>query len=194
MTQQEILEQVKRALRLAENALSRCYDVTEWPANGTSTQDAALQTAREALALLNQMPEQEKGWFIPASNMSSLAKETFANMLETINHYGQVDVVARVDGRDYRWECDGLKYARPVIAPSLTPAQRDELVEEMAEAIRGADNGLDGDPIAVLLDEAPQIDLATNTRNEANEFIMTVCRSAARAALAIAERKLVGGV
>lgn len=38
------------ALRAAENALARCYDVTEWPCSGESTQDVALAAVRAALA------------------------------------------------------------------------------------------------------------------------------------------------
>jgi hypothetical protein len=38
------------ALLAAEDALSRCYDVTEWPCNGETPQDAALATVRAALS------------------------------------------------------------------------------------------------------------------------------------------------
>lgn len=51
------------------------------------------------------------GWFIPLSSMSSLSRDTFRKMMRIIEHGGQVDVVARVDATEYRWECDGLKYA-----------------------------------------------------------------------------------
>lgn len=37
-------------LKAAEDALSRCYNVTEWPADGTTPQDEALAKVRAALA------------------------------------------------------------------------------------------------------------------------------------------------
>jgi hypothetical protein len=61
------------------------------------------------------------GWFIPLSCMTKLAQETFTQMMAVIAKGGQVDVIARCDGRDYRWECDGLKYAKPLpTAPGQT--------------------------------------------------------------------------
>ena len=38
------------ACREALEALQSCYDVTEWPANGQTKQDAAIQHLRAALA------------------------------------------------------------------------------------------------------------------------------------------------
>ena len=58
--------------------------------------------------------EQPDGWCIPLESMSSVAQETFIKMMDIIRHGGQVDVVARCDGKDYRWQCDGLKYARRI--------------------------------------------------------------------------------
>lgn len=52
-----------------------------------------------------------EGYFIPLSCMSELAQKTFKSMIETIKHGGTVDVCARVNGKEYRWECDPLKYA-----------------------------------------------------------------------------------
>lgn len=63
-------------------------------------------------------------------------------------------------------------------------APNQKLVERVAQAIRSASNGLDGDPIGGLLDETPLIDATTTTRNEADEKINCVCHSAAQAALA----------
>ncbi len=57
-------------------------------------------------------------------------------------------------------------------------------VDDLAEAIRTADNGLDGDPLCVLLDESPHIDSSTATRDEANDMILRVCRSVAAELLA----------
>jgi hypothetical protein len=53
----------------------------------------------------------DNGWFIPDEIMSTLAQETFMEMVNVICNGGAIDVVARCDGRQYRWECDGLKYA-----------------------------------------------------------------------------------
>jgi hypothetical protein len=43
-------EQLVVALRKAEEALARCYDVTDFPGDGTSNQDIALAEVRAALA------------------------------------------------------------------------------------------------------------------------------------------------
>lgn len=45
------ISELEKALRTAENALARCYDVTEWPAERGSTQLAALGDVRKALGL-----------------------------------------------------------------------------------------------------------------------------------------------
>ena len=39
-----------RALKEAESALANCYDVTEWPASGESSQDRALAFVSQAIA------------------------------------------------------------------------------------------------------------------------------------------------
>lgn len=57
------------------------------------------------------------GWFIPEDSMSEIAQGTFKKMMDVIERGGQVDVVARCDGKDYRWECDGLKYAQYAAQP-----------------------------------------------------------------------------
>jgi hypothetical protein len=43
------IERLEAALGIARDALSRCYDVTEWPADGTSTQDDAVRQIDAAL-------------------------------------------------------------------------------------------------------------------------------------------------
>lgn len=59
------------------------------------------------------------GWFIPDCHMTESAQETFCAMMRVISTGGSVDVCARKDAREYRWECDGLKYAiRTVIQPA----------------------------------------------------------------------------
>jgi hypothetical protein len=58
-----------------------------------------------------------EGWLIPSSGMSQIARDTFHKMMSVIKHGGQVDVVARRDGKDYRWQCDGLKRAEPFLIP-----------------------------------------------------------------------------
>jgi len=57
-------------------------------------------------------PELTNGWFIPDDCMSGIAEDTFHKMMSIIKHGGAVDVVARCDGKEYRWQCDGLKYAK----------------------------------------------------------------------------------
>ncbi len=59
----------------------------------------------------------DNGWFIPDASMSTLAQETFMKMMNIICTGGAVDVVARVDGKQYMWECDGLKYAIRITKP-----------------------------------------------------------------------------
>jgi len=59
-----------------------------------------------------KQPEGANGWFIPDEAMSDLAQGTFARMMNIIKSGGSVDVVARAGGKDWRWECDGLKYAQ----------------------------------------------------------------------------------
>lgn len=49
-------------------------------------------------------------WVISIASMSQIARERFCRMVAVIKRGGQVDVVARCDGKDYRWECDSLKY------------------------------------------------------------------------------------
>lgn len=46
---------LREAAQMALDALEWCYDVTEWPANGNSPQDKAIEALRAALA----QPEQE---------------------------------------------------------------------------------------------------------------------------------------
>ena len=45
----EDVAKLEAAARLAIDALSRCYDVTEWPANGSTAADKALAELRKAL-------------------------------------------------------------------------------------------------------------------------------------------------
>jgi N-dimethylarginine dimethylaminohydrolase len=40
----------RELMQMALDALEWCYDVTEWPANGESTQDKAIEALRDRLA------------------------------------------------------------------------------------------------------------------------------------------------
>lgn len=62
------------------------------------------------VTLLEVLPLNE-GWFIPLDCMSGSAEDNFSKMVSITKHGGMVDILARVDGEEYRWECDGLKYA-----------------------------------------------------------------------------------
>jgi hypothetical protein len=42
-------DQLVAALRKAEEALESCYNITDWPADGTTSQDQALSAVRAAL-------------------------------------------------------------------------------------------------------------------------------------------------
>lgn len=81
------------------------------------------------------------GWYIPFDCMSGPANKTFREMNAIIKRGGQVDVVARCNGKDYRWECDGLKYAKTAPSPykymALTPPQSDQGREKELNAARG---------------------------------------------------------
>jgi isopenicillin N synthase-like dioxygenase len=55
-------------------------------------------------------------------------KDSFVNMMKILKHGGQIDVVARIDGKDYLWECDGLQHA--VLLPE---AGRNHAEAELAE-------------------------------------------------------------
>jgi hypothetical protein len=46
------------AMKLALEALERCYDVTEWPANGESRQDKAITALRAAI----EQAEKQEPW------------------------------------------------------------------------------------------------------------------------------------
>ena len=72
--------------------------------------------------------ESEGEWAIPLSSMSGLSQDTFSKMMRVIRYGGQVDFVARCDGREYRWQCDGLKYAR--LRPIIQGAGMDEEVSD----------------------------------------------------------------
>ena len=43
-------------------------------------------------------------------HLSDMAAASMRDALATVYHGGQVDIVARVDGREYRWEADWIKY------------------------------------------------------------------------------------
>jgi len=45
-------EALMKALKFAKHALEECYDVREWPANGESYCDKAIQAAEEAIAFV----------------------------------------------------------------------------------------------------------------------------------------------
>ena len=49
------------ALNEAEDGLNRCYDVTEWPADGTSVPAKKLAKVREALSAIGPLPELPEG-------------------------------------------------------------------------------------------------------------------------------------
>ena len=66
---------------------------------------------QDKLMTAEQPDDCPEGWFISLKYMSGIAQAEFVKMINTIKGGGQVDVVARCDGKEYRWECDGLKYA-----------------------------------------------------------------------------------
>lgn len=51
------------------------------------------------------------GWLIPDYQLNKIQQNTFAEMMRVIRHGGSIDVTARIDGKDYRWQCDGLAHA-----------------------------------------------------------------------------------
>lgn len=53
----------------------------------------------------------DNGWFIPDEMVGPVSQQTFMKMMNIICTGGMVNVSARVDGKEYHWQCDGLKYA-----------------------------------------------------------------------------------
>jgi hypothetical protein len=74
----------KELMQLALDALEWCYDVTEWPANGDSAQDKAIDALRTRLA----QPERE--W---QGLTDREIDELFLDHMEELFH-----------GRDYDYE------------------------------------------------------------------------------------------
>jgi len=102
----------------------------DWYAGYTTAQ-------RQARAALAAKPEVgEDGWFIPLSCMSAVAQSQFRNMNAIIKHGGQVDVIARVDAKEYRWQCDGLKYAKLQACGTPSPAPNaEDVVTKLRDAL-----------------------------------------------------------
>lgn len=57
---------------------------------------------------------QAEGWLIPFRCMNQLQKDSFEKMVKILSHGGIIDVVARIDGKDYRWEFDALSKMRKI--------------------------------------------------------------------------------
>lgn len=104
-----------------------------------ATENAEKYEARVNSLEPNTACVDEEGWFIPVKNMSSVARSTFSKMVNRIKHGGTVDVVARIDREEYRYQCDGLKYAeyrtQPPQQSALTEKERERVVEKIAKAI-----------------------------------------------------------
>lgn len=49
-SKERALAEAVEVMRRCENALSRCYNVTEWPADGSTDQDKAAESARAFVA------------------------------------------------------------------------------------------------------------------------------------------------
>jgi hypothetical protein len=60
----------------------------------------------------------DNGWFIPDEMVGPVSQKTFMEMMNIICRGGMVNVVARVDGKEYYWQCDGLKYATRIAHPN----------------------------------------------------------------------------
>lgn len=63
------------------------------------------------MKLTNDLAETDNGWFVSDESMSLMAQDTFMKMMNTISGAEMINVYARVDGKNYHWQCDGLKYA-----------------------------------------------------------------------------------
>ena len=56
----------------------------------------------------------DNGWFIPDEHQNFMQLHTFMKMINIICHGGMVNVSARIDGKEYHWQCDGLSHARRI--------------------------------------------------------------------------------
>lgn len=65
----------------------------------------------------------DNGWFIPDEHQNTMQMETFMSMINTICHGGMINVHARIDGKEYRWQCDGLAHARRIDYPNKHSAE-----------------------------------------------------------------------
>lgn len=54
-----LLDTAVKALREAKRALESCYQVADWPANGTTRQDDAINSINATLAIIKQKMEGE---------------------------------------------------------------------------------------------------------------------------------------
>lgn len=114
---------------LVSRAESAIAAIGEWHSADSSLEGTAKSIPCESEAPTNHSEDNldmvepseisvaEDGWFIPCDCMSSIAENTFCEMISVIKRGGAVDVLARCDGKDYRWQCDGLKYAKYIRQP-----------------------------------------------------------------------------
>lgn len=88
-------------------------------------------------------------------------KDSFVNMMKILKHGGQIDVVARIDGKDYRWECDGLQHA--VLLPEAGRNHPIEIsLEEASRAIDGV--------IGPVISQPERMEKALQARKKATEL------------------------
>lgn len=154
------------------------------------------EAEREVLRINNTpslQPIFEAGWFMPLDSMSDLAQESFIKMMKVICHGGRADVVARVDGKEYRWQCDGLKYAR-LIPPMKTEeletlsnaVEQNTALQQRMERMRGTINSFE--EIAEIFDAYAQMHLAKSPPDEIkatrNKYYAAQCRVRIKQALA----------
>lgn len=71
----------RELMQVALDALEWCYDVTEWPANGNSPQDKAIEALRARLAQPEPEPvawiSAEETWLVPKLVISDTPKDGY---------------------------------------------------------------------------------------------------------------------
>jgi hypothetical protein len=122
----------------------------------TDAMEAAM--TRDLDALRDSLPENERELF---------DAERHVHRQEIINFFGEHGYYPSIGG----------------VSKSPTTANSEAELQRVAEAIRNAPNGIDGDNIAVLLDQCEQVSMNSETREQADALINKICSSAAQAAI-----------
>lgn len=81
---------------------------------------------------------EDYSYVVPLSHMSKIQETAFMSMILAIKRADNIEVIACVDGKDYRWQCDALKYAYLSNAERATNGDSEEAAhaDMLAEALK----------------------------------------------------------